>query len=128
LETQSSAGFTLAANPAYLAPQGEPGGEREQGQQKQPLRNLRRIDSNPREQERQDQRQVPDRADRQKHYDANGEGQIALGKLGQLWQERRARRRAKQQQTYAQWLVEREQFVQRDGRERHHDKNGQQRK
>lgn len=51
----------------------------------------------PRNQQRQYQGQVTDRADRQRHHDANGEGQVALGKLGQLGQERRASCRTKQQ-------------------------------
>ncbi len=106
--------------------QGKPGGEREQHQQDEGASNIPRINSNSREQQGQDDRQVADRDDHQQHHRANSKSEVALGKFSELRQERRAGRATEQQQSNPKGFVEPEHLRQGERAKGHQDEIGQQ--
>ena len=126
LEIQSSTGFTRRGQVLVTRLQGKPDGEREQHQQDEGASNLPRINSNSREQQRQDDRQITDGDDHQQHHRANGKGEVALGKFSELRQERRAGRTTEQQQSNPKGFVEPEHLRQGERAKGHQDEIGQQ--
>ena len=107
--------------------QGKPGGEREQHQQDEGATNIPRINSDPREHQRHDDRQVTDRDDHQKHHRANGKCEVALGKFGELRQERRTGRAPEHQQSNCKGVIESKHLCQGERAKAHQDEIGQQR-
>ena len=84
-----------------------------------------RINSDPREQQRQDHRQITHGDNHQQHHRANGKCEVALGKFGELRQERRAGRTTEQQQSDPKGFVEPEHLRQGERAKGHQDEIGQ---
>src|SRR6516225_1770011 len=86
--------------------QPKPGGERQQHEQDEEASNRPWINSEPREEQWQDDRQVTDSDDHQQHHGANGKRRVTFGTFSERWEKWPAGGTAKQQKSNFNRFVE----------------------